>query len=93
MNWILTAIGVPLFVVVVCLPWILGCFLLLVGKRFRRSAHESGVKIDLTAYWTNFLVFVWSWAERAKEIVEKMPFFKKDLTETFGIKEDDGRVT
>ncbi len=93
MNWLLAAISVPVFVIVVCIPWILGCYLIIVGKRFKKNAHESGVKIDLTAFWTNWLVFVWHWAERVKEIVAAMPFFTKDLTETFGTRPDDGKVT
>lgn len=84
MNWLLAAIGVPLFIIVVALPWILGVFLIIVGKRFRRSADESGTLIDKSAFWTNFLVFVWHWAERVREIVHAMPFFHDDLTKTFG---------
>ena len=74
----------------ISIPMVLGYYLLYVGFRFKRSA---GVSVDQTAFWINWIVFVWSWSERVKEIVEAMPFFKKDLTETFGIKDDDGRIT
>lgn len=88
--WLLAAVvsGFVFF-----LPWVLGIYLIIVGKRFKRSAHESGVKIDLTAFWSNWIVWVWMWAERVKEIVEAMPFFKQDMSETYGVKKDDGRIT
>lgn len=75
------------------LPWMLGVYLLYVGKRFKKSAAEAGVKIDQTAFWGNWIVWVWMWAERVKEIVEAMPFFQKDLSEIYGVKKDDNRVT
>lgn len=74
---------------VVGIPWLLGLYLLYVGKRFKRSTPA----VDQTAFWLNWLAFVWLWAERSIEIVAAMPFFSKDLSETFGVKEDDGRVT
>lgn len=86
----MTAIGIIMLVLLVGLPMLLGYFLIYVGMRFKKSA---GATVDLTAFWTNWLVFVWSWAERVKEIVAAMPFFEKDLTETFGIRPDDGRIT
>lgn len=72
------------------LPMLLGYYLIYVGMRFKKSA---GATVDQTAFWGNWIVFVWSWAERAKEIVAALPFFSRDLTENFGIKPDDGRIT
>lgn len=88
--WLIAAIisGFLIF-----LPWMLGVYFIIVGKRFRRSAHESGVKIDLTAFWFNWIAWTWMWAERVKEIVEGVPAFTRDLSETFGVKKDDGRIT
>lgn len=74
---------------IVGLPWLLGLYLVYVGLRFKRSTPA----VDQTAFWLNWLAFVWLWAERSIEIVAAMPFFSKDLSETFGVKEDDGRVT
>lgn len=72
------------------IPMIIGYYTLYIGKRMKKSA---GSILDLTAFWFNFLAFMWMWAERVNEIVEAMPFFKKDLSETLGVKEDDGRIT
>ena len=74
---------------VVGLPWLLGLYLIYVGMRFKRSTPA----VDQTAFWMNWLAFVWLCAERSIEIVAAMPFFSKDLSETFGVKDDDGRVT
>jgi len=90
MNWIIAAIGVPLFAVFVGVPLLIGYYTLYVGKRMKKSA---GSKLDLTAFWFNFLAFMWMWAERIEEIIEAMPFFKRDLSETLGVKPDDGRIT
>ena len=72
------------------LPWLIGMYTLYVGMRMKKSA---GSKLDLTAFWFNFLAFMWMWAERIEEIIEAMPFFKQDLSETLGVKVDDGRIT
>ena len=86
----MTAIGFIVAVVLVGLPMLLGYYLLYVGLRFKKSA---GATVDKTAFWFNWIAFVWMWAERAKEIVAAMPFFEKDLSETLGVKPDDGRIT
>lgn len=86
----MTAIGIILLVLFVGLPMLLGYYLILVGVRFKKSA---GATVDQTAFWLNWFAFVWLWAERAKEVVAAMPFFGKDLSETFGVKPDDGRIT
>lgn len=70
-------------------PMMLGYYLLYVGLRFKKSA---GVDADATAFWFNWIAFVWMWAERSKEIVAAMPFFGKDLSETLGVRPDDGRT-
>jgi hypothetical protein len=86
----MTAIGIILLVIFVGLPMLLGYYLLYVGSRFKKSA---GTTADQTAFWLNWLVFIWMWAERSAEIVAAMPFFAKDLSENFGVKTDDGRIT
>ena len=69
---------------------ILGPSVFFTGMRFKKSA---GATVDQTAFWGNWIVFSWMWAARAKEIVTAMPFFSKDLSENFGVKKDDGRIT
>ena len=90
MSAIYEFIGGILAFLFVGIPALIGYYLLYVGYRFKKSA---GVTVDQTAFWTNWLVWVWSWAERSKEIVAAMQFFSKDLSENFGIKPDDGKVT
>ena len=85
--------GMTVFIaiqVIVAFFALIGLFTLYVGLRFRKSA---GSKLDLTAFWFNWLGFMWMWAERIEEIIEAMPFFKQDLSETLGVKPDDGRIT
>lgn len=77
-----------LFYGIASIPYFLGLYLIYVGMRFKKSA-----RVDQTAFWLNWLAFVWLWAERSKEIAAGLPFFQKDLSETFGVKPDDGRVT
>lgn len=84
------AFGFILLTIFVGLPMLLGYYLILVGLRFKKSA---GATVDRTAFWLNWFAFVWLWAERVKEIVAAMPFFEQDLSETFGVKPDDGRIT
>lgn len=86
----MTAIGIFVLTLFVGVPMLLGYYLLLVGKRFKKSAGSS---LDQTAFWFNWLAFIWMWAERSKELVEAMPFFEQDLSETLGVKPDDGRIT
>ena len=68
---------------------LIGAYTLYVGMRMKKSAGSS---LDLSAFWFNFLAFMWMWAERTEEIVQAMPFFKRDLSETLGVKEDDGNT-
>jgi len=86
MFWI-EAIAVSIFLFA---PALLGYYLLYVGMRFKRSARVS---VDQTAFWLNWLAWVWLWAERSREIAKALPFFGRDLSETFGVKYDDGRIT
>lgn len=86
MIWVIIAILVGTFLVAV--PMILGYYLIYVGLRFKKSTDA-----DQTAFWSNWLVFVWSWAEQSDAVVAAMPFFRKDITETFGIRKDDGKIT
>ena len=91
-EFIASVLGGVILIFVYVVPWFLGLFLLYVGLRFRKSAHEAGVELDISAFWGNWLIWVWMWAERAKEIVLAMPFFQKDLSENMGVKQDDGKV-
>jgi len=90
MNWLLMAIGIPLFILFVAVPWLNGAADFYIAHRFRRDNKSEK---DQTAFLLNWIAFKWSWVSVSDKIVEAMPFFKKDLTETFGIRPDDGRVT
>jgi hypothetical protein len=83
-------IGLTVFVLVVAVPWFWGLADLYIAYRFRK---ETEGKSDQTSFLLNWFAWKWSWVNRSGIIVEKMPFFQKDLTEIFGIKEDDGKVT
>jgi hypothetical protein len=83
-------LGLVLFTIVVAIPWIWGMIDLYTAYRFYRDNKSEK---DKTAFLLNWLAFKWGWTNYADVIVEKMPFFKKDLTETFGIRDDDGRIT
>lgn len=89
LTWLIVLIIILLTPVVVVLA-LLGLYVLYVGSRFKKSA---GAKVDGTAFYTNWLVFIWAWAEQSDYIVAAMPHFKKDLTETFNIRPDDGETT
>jgi hypothetical protein len=85
---ILWAIGLFLFLILIGLPWINGVLDLIMAYRFSRNTNS-----DKTAFLLNWNAFKWGWLHNADEIVEKMPFFKKDLSEIFGIRPDDGKIT
>ena len=87
---IFDAIGVFLFLLLVGIPWLWGIIDLYTAHRFRR---DNKAKKDQTAFLLNWVAFKWSWVSVSDKIVEAMPFFKKDLTETFGIRPDDGEIT
>ena len=82
--------SIVFFLLLVGIPWIWGVLDLYISYRFRR---DNKAKVDQTAFLLNWLAFKWSWISTKDKIVEAMPFFKKDLTETFGIREDDGNIT
>lgn len=90
MFWIWLYLGATIFTVVVAIPWVNGVMDFYIAYRFRKEAKG---KVDLTAFFLNWIAFKWSWTNYWHKIVEAMPFFEKDLTETFGIREDDGRIT
>lgn len=83
-------IGLSIFVAVVALPWLWGLADLYIAYRFRKETKGSA---DQTSFLLNWVAWKWSWVNRSGIIVEKMPFFAQDLTEIFGIKKDDGKVT
>ena len=87
MMW-LVALVVILLVPVIVIFMLIGVYVIYAGSRFKKSAG-----VDDSAFYTHWLVFIWAWAEQSEYIVDAMPFFKQDLTETFGIRPDDGRVT
>lgn len=86
MYWV----GLTIFVIVVAVPWIWGVGDLYIALRFRREARG---KVDRTAFLLNWVAFKWGWVNYWHKIVDAMPFFEKDLTENFGIRKDDGRIT
>jgi len=81
-------LGLAIFVIVVAVPWIFGVIDLYILYRFRRD--NGG---DQTAALLHWVGWKWSWVSCSRQIVEALPFFKKDLTELFGIRPDDGKVT
>lgn len=85
----MTVLNVFLTTLFVGLPALLGYYLIYVGMRFKKSAKSTA---DHSAFWFNWLAFVWMWAERSKEIVAALPFFTRDLSETLGVKPDDGEI-
>ena len=68
----------------------MGLLVIVVGLRFKRNA---GPEADQTAFWFNWIGFIWGWAAQAKSIARAFPSFQRDLTETFGFRPDDGRIT
>lgn len=90
---ILWLIAGVLFLLLFAIPWINGVLDIVMGYRFQRNAIAQGAKADRTAFFLNWNAFKWGWLHNAGRIVEAMPFFKQDLSETFGIRPDDGRVT
>ena len=83
-------LGLSVFIIVVGVPWVWGVIDIMIMLKFRKAMGSKG---DQTAIGINWIGFKWSWINYSHKIVEAMPFFKKDLTETFGIREDDGRIT
>jgi len=88
MNWLAIAIGVPLFILLVGVPWLNGVLDLIMAWRFAKNHHT-----DKTAFFVNWNAFKWSWLHQLEAMVKAMPFLAKDLTENFGIRPDDGRTT
>ena len=86
-------IALVLFLFLIAIPWLNGVADMYIAYRFRRETKVQGNPADQTAFLRNWNAWKWSWVNRSATIVEAMPFFKKDVTETFGIKEDDGKVT
>lgn len=90
MNFLLHVIAIVLLLFLVAIPWLNGVADLYMAFRFRR---EVKTEADQTAFFLNWFAFKWGWVNYSHKIVEALPFFKKDLTETFGIRDDDGRIT
>ncbi len=90
MTLLFHAIAIILLLFVVFIPWLFGAIDIYTALRFRRDNKST---VDQTAFLLNWIAFKWSWVSVSDKIVEAMPFFKKDLTETFGIREDDGKIT
>lgn len=84
----MTAIGIVLLIILVGIPWVNGVLDIVMATRFGKN---NGV--DKTAVYLNWNAFKWGWLHNADRIVEAFPAFGKDLSETFGIRPDDGRVT
>jgi len=90
MNFLLHVIAIVLLLLLVAIPWLNGVGDFYIAYRFRR---DNKATCDQTAFFLNWFAFKWSWVSVSDKIIEAMPFFKKDLTETFGIRDDDGRIT
>lgn len=89
MNTLLVVAAVFLGIFLIAIPVLLGYYILYVGWRFKKS---SGAVVDQSSFYLSWLIFIWFWAERSKEIAAAMPFFAQDLSETYGIRPDDGEV-
>ena len=76
------------FLLLIGIPWLNGMIDLYMAHRF---AKENGT--DKSAAFTNWIAWKWSCVTQLKHIVKLVPFLSKDLTEIYGIREDDGRVT
>lgn len=84
----MTAIGIILLIILVGIPWLNGVLDMVMAYRFSRN-HNT----DRTAAFLNWNAFKWAWLHNLDRIVERMPFMRKDLSEIFGIRPDDGRTT
>ena len=82
---LLEAIG---FLIFIGIPWLFGVIDLYMAHRF---AKENGT--DKSAAFTNWIAWKWACVTQLKHIVKLVPFMSKDLTEIYGIREDDGRTT
>ena len=88
MNWLLIILGVPLFILLIAVPWLNGVLDFIMAYRFAKNHHT-----DKTAALLNWNAFKWSWLHQLEAMVKAMPFLARDLTENFGIRPDDGRTT
>jgi biotin transporter BioY len=77
-----------LFILLIGIPWLNGVLDFIMAYRFAKNHHT-----DKTAALLNWNAFKWSWLHQLEAMVEAMPFLRRDLTETFGIRPDDGRTT
>jgi hypothetical protein len=76
------------FILLIAIPWLNGVLDFIMAYRFAKNHHT-----DKTAALLNWNAFKWSWLHQLEAMVEAMPFLRRDLTETFGIRPDDGRTT
>lgn len=77
-----------LTLLLVGIPWFWGMIDLYMAYRF---ARENGT--DKSASFTNWIAWKWSCVTQMEHIVKLVPFLSKDLTEIYGIRPDDGKVT
>lgn len=83
-----------MFVVLIILLIVFGVLALIgladcyIAYRFLRKPA-----IDSTAGFTWYWTAKWAFVTQTKEMVQKLPYLGKDLTEALGIRDDDGRVT
>ncbi len=88
MTWLLLTLGIIVFILLIGIPWLNGVLDFIMAYRFAKN-HNT----DRTAALLNWNAFKWSWLHQLDAMVEAMPFLRKDLTENFGIRPDDGRTT
>lgn len=79
------------FLLLFALPWLNGLLDLLIGYRFHKRAVEGGAPIDTSAFVLNWIAFKWLWIHNAVSIVVRIPFFRQDLSKTFGIKTENSK--
>lgn len=89
MTLFLSLLGVMIGLIIAPF-FFMGVLLVVVGRRMKRNMGPRG---DQSAFWSNYIAFIWGWAEQGKALAAALPFFQKDLTENFDIRPDDGKVT
>lgn len=82
--------GLTVFALVVGLPWSLGMYLAYCVHRYARRG--KGI-VDITAAIWNFLNAVWLMASQPQLMADRLGFPRRDMSETLGLKPDDGDVT
>lgn len=91
MDYLTFVLAAPAYWFVEVIQWIfaiIGMVDTYMYLRFRK--HPL---IDKTASWLNYQMLKWGLVIQLDDLVEKLPFLKKDISEITGVRDDDGRIT